>query len=38
MNGPLELFVLLLPLIVLAFGGFVYFLAKHPPSNLEPGE
>lgn len=38
MNGPLELFVLLLPLIVLAFGGFVYFLATHQPKNLEPGE
>lgn len=38
MNGPLEIFVLLLPLIVLAFGGFVYFTAKYPPKNLEPGE
>jgi hypothetical protein len=34
----LELFVLLTPLIVLAFGGLVYFTAKYPLKNLEPGE
>jgi hypothetical protein len=38
MSGPLELFVLLSPLIVLAFGAVVYLTAKYPPKNLEPGE
>jgi hypothetical protein len=38
MNGPLELFVLLSPFIVLAFGGFVYFTAKYPPKCMEPRE
>jgi hypothetical protein len=38
MSETLKLFIVLLPFIVLAFGGFVYFTAKHPPKNLEPGE
>ena len=38
MSESLKLFLLLLPLIVLVFGGFVYLLARQPPKKLEPGE